>query len=409
MLKTKVFKPMAALFATLLFVFSGSIPVTVQAASSIIHISSGFDNLFAKMTNMAPGTTVTDSFTVTNISQKPAHFFLESKEALESDFDSAGKQRESDTILSILDLQVTLFELQKGGAVRPESAVLLYDGKANQLSPNTGSAALIGQQLQLGDLAPGQSVVIQIAVSAPLAAINNSHLGMQGKFRWDFTAAEIVEQPDSSSPSAPPASSGSDGGGANSSPSNGGNGGGQGGTAPNTNPPAAQNGTSQPAGAAASGSLPNSNTAASQSDAASSALLQNIIPPTVTVGDTTIPLFGRGNVLGIVNIILALLGFILSAATALQMVLRKKRAARFKAVYGEEYTGQKNRIQAVSPLRQLFVLGFGGLTVLIFLLTSNFNSSFVLVDSWTLLVLMPFLAQVTFLVLGRFKRQKPLV
>ncbi|MDL2324258.1 DUF11 domain-containing protein [Ruminococcaceae bacterium OttesenSCG-928-A16] len=186
------------------------LPAAVNAAeqTQTITLTPGTENLFAVMESMVPGEEVTDYFTLENTGKQTCTFYLQAQSATADDFGGdADSYSKSAELLSLLEMQV---QLHNGG-----STTLLYKGKANQQHPGQGSSPLIGTDVVLGVLAPGQKLIIEATVKVP-PELDNSYEFTQAKFWWRFYSMAVngptpptPPGPASSSTSSSPSSSSS--------------------------------------------------------------------------------------------------------------------------------------------------------------------------------------------------------
>lgn len=131
--------------------------------------------------------------------------------------------------------------------------------------------------------------------------------------------------------------------------------------------------------------------------------------PTLTIGDLDIPLYGRSGerVWALLNLIITIIGVILSIILCLKYLLGKKseededeKAAGEAAEEDEQKQGKKKLLWT------LLGAAMGIVLVIVFLLTEDMRLPMVLVDVWTILMVLLFAVQIIFAVLTRRGKRK---
>lgn len=405
---SKIAKKLSVIICTALFLFSSVLPVS--AAEPIIDISPGRDNLFENMTNMLPGTSMTDYFTIKNISKKTCFFYLQTRDVSGTEFISTRGQNNSTTLLSILDMRIVLHQAGSKNEIR-SAGVLLYEGKANQADPINGTA-LLGNEVFLGELGAGNAVVIEVTVSVP-EHLDNSYKEMEGKFWWSFTAQEKPAdskppssisqgnpkepenpvQPNSTLPvasssrttpisrsiSAAPTSSS----GANAEASNDKSGGEAGG------------GTNNGSNSGGAVAIVNGESTSLNLIGSGTAITSG---PVLSIGDNDVPFYGEGTVWALLNLILAIACFVGSVVMVIGVFARRKREQEEIAEDGEETNAPKRR--SVLVWRGIAIAS-GILAPIVFMITERITHVMVLTDKWTLLMVNIAIFQFVFILIAR--------
>lgn len=162
-----------------------AVPAKAAVQGTIIGLDPDRDNLFTAMSDMMPGDSVTDVFTVQNLGSTTCIFYLQAESAAEMDFDNGARDlRSCEALLGALEMSVT---------VHADGQTEVYNGLANQVDCADDHVAMIGRRIELDVLEPGEIVQIEATVTVP-DWVDNAHSGAQGKFWWRFYSEEIEAQ-----------------------------------------------------------------------------------------------------------------------------------------------------------------------------------------------------------------------
>lgn len=404
-------------------------PLSVQAKEleelgELIHIvAADPDNLFSEMTSLMPGQSVDDYFVVENISKKntTCDFFLSALLAGENDFDSANRAKlmaDSEKLLNVLILTVTVYDAPNKAAIR-DSGRVVYQGKADHSTQ--GNELTRGNRVKLGKLAPAQAVTIKISVTVP-AELGNEYDGLQGKFWWKFDAeAEDPVPPPDSSSSRPESSSSSGPSSVASSSS----------TVPGTDTPTSDGGTSggtvtPPATSGGRPPVSSSSTVGGVGDiTASGGPTGNVFQDLI---DGNIPIGGLNdfNCWSLINLICALLAFVVSMALIITLIISRRnelQEAEDNRIWDESNdeidleqdienpngnldTEQQTITKKRLAILKIFAAIVGLFTGILFIILEDLRLPVHLINRWTPLIVAVFVLHVVLLAIQYVLKRK---
>lgn len=411
----------------------GTFPASAQSTAIGLDpdVNDG-ENLFVNMGEMLPGASVTDYFTVKNISNEKCTFYLQADQAQLKDFggDTAAMQL-SQELLGILKLRVVVHKADAAGNLIPGTGVEIYNGKADHLTNSATNTLIMGNRVELDKLDSKAALVIEASVKVP-QSLDNTYDQAKAKFWWHISCegskdASSSSKPVSSSKPAPsstkpkPSSKSSiptskSGSGSISSSDN---------RSVPPPPPPVPGSSSVPAVTpitpVPSSEVPSSAPAPSRSRSGSGTSVADSSESTI-IEDPEVPIAPLGGYWSFLNLVLTVLGVAASLVIIGMLVMetiRKRRTQKEEADLQVEQTEEDKykdegemrdtkRRRVVHRLARIVSSIVGLVMVVIFLLTQNMKLEMRLVDRWTPLMVALAIVQLVFIVTSVIlKRVRP--
>lgn len=356
----------------LLLVFS-TVPV-FAAPATMIEVTPEGENLFQAMENMLPGESKSSVFTVKNVSRVSADFYLMASSAVPEDFAGDVQAYEKSLeMLALLDMRVELYAngLNNSGTV-------LYEGKAHhQTSGGREQWLLVGQQVSLGEIEPGNHVSIKATVSVP-ASLDNTFDSAQGKFWWIFSSRgeEPVSATPTPTPIPPPSSS----------------------SRPRPVATTSASSSEAPAPASSSSSVSSSSMVPSSSEEDSTGY--------GSIGQTVVPRGQGSGTWSLLDLILAAVGLIVAVWQLVAHLIDPKRR-RDDDDEDQDYDDQEDAEEPKerSLLFSLISILTGIGAVVVFIFTQDLFTKMIIVDKWTPFIAVLVLVQLIFTIINSKRRR----